>query len=292
MPNTSLGDSAGTPVANAVTVVQPGQTVNVPVTATVGHPGWYRISLAQGPSSGQTLTTLPDPKAQTGTNCTPAIVSNPVWSTTQPILADGLPTGSTATTMQTGSQTFQVKIPSTASCSTAQPCSLQVVMIMTDHPANDCYYHHCADVVVSSGSAGSSGSGGAAATGGAGGRGSGGNGAGGAASGGRPGQAGSTGTASGGSPGQGGSTGTASGGSPGTGGVTETGGTGATASGGANGSGGATASGGANGSGGPAPPPPGSSGGCTCAVAEHPQASWAFGAAGLLALVIARRRRR
>src|SRR5690348_11647937 len=39
MPNTSLGDSAGTPVANAVTVVQPGQTVNVPVTATVGHPG-------------------------------------------------------------------------------------------------------------------------------------------------------------------------------------------------------------------------------------------------------------
>ena len=47
-PNTALGDSQGTPVANAVTVVQPGQTVNVPVTVTVAHPGWFRIALAQG----------------------------------------------------------------------------------------------------------------------------------------------------------------------------------------------------------------------------------------------------
>ncbi len=314
VPNTSLGDSQGTPVANAVTVVQPGQTVTVPVTITVAHPGWFRISLAQGPSSSQTLTALPDPKAQTGTNCTPAIMSNPVWSTTQPILADGLPAGSTASTQQSGAKTFTVTIPSSASCSTAQPCSLQVVMVMTDHPADDCYYHHCADVVVSSGgsSGGSSGSGGAPATGGAGGRGSAGSGAGGSgnasgspgqggstgtASGGSPGQGGSTGTASGGSPGQGGSTGTASGGSPGTGG-TETGGTGVTATGGASDSGGSTGAGGTNGTGqsggtsGAGGSGGTSSGSSGCAVAEHSQPSWAFAAAGALALVIARRRRR
>ncbi|HEY4394046.1 MAG TPA: SCE4755 family polysaccharide monooxygenase-like protein [Polyangia bacterium] len=294
-PNTSLGDSQGTPVANAVTVVQPGQTVTVPVTITIAHPGWFRISLAQGASSTQTLTALPDPKAQTGTNCTPTIMTNPVWSTTQPILADGLPAGSTASTQQSGSKTFTVTIPSTASCSTAQPCSLQIVMVMTDHPADDCYYHHCADVVVSSGGSGggSSGSGGAAATGGAGGRGSGGSGAGGIGAGGSGnaagslGQGGSTGTASGGSPGQGGSTGTASGGSPGTGGGTETGGSGASATGGS----GTVILTGAGASGGTS-----QSGSSGCTVSGHAQASsqafWAFGAAGLLALVIARRRRR
>jgi MYXO-CTERM domain-containing protein len=309
-PNTSLGDSAGTPT-NAITVVQPGQKVTIPVTATVPHPGWYRIALAQGASSTQTLTTIPDPKAQTGTNCTPAIMSNPVWSTTQPILADGLPAGSTASTQQSGSQKFQVTIPSNASCSMAQPCSLQVIMVMTDHPKTDCYYHHCADVAVSSGggssgSGGSSGAGGASGTGGAGGRGQGGSigsgaggtstasggstGSGGSASGGSTGSGGSAsggstgsgGSASGGSTGSGGS---ASGGSPGSGG-NGSGGNGASASGGASQSGGTTGAGGDV-----APPPPGSSG-CTCAVAESPHTAWAFGAAGLLALVIARRRRR
>ena len=104
VPNTALGDSAGTPVANAVTVVQAGQKVTIPVTITIAHPGWFRISLFEGPSSGQTLTTLPDPKAQAGTNCTPAIMANPVWSPTQPVLADGLPAGSTASTNQSGDQ--------------------------------------------------------------------------------------------------------------------------------------------------------------------------------------------
>jgi hypothetical protein len=50
--------------------------VTVPVTITIGHPGWFRISLFEGPSSGQTLTTLPDPQAQAQTNCTPAIMTS------------------------------------------------------------------------------------------------------------------------------------------------------------------------------------------------------------------------
>jgi len=266
VPNTALGDSPGSPVPNAVTVVQPGQKVTVPVTITIGHPGWFRISLFEGPSSSQTLTTLPDPKAQAGTNCTPVIMTNLVWSPTQPVLVDGLPAGSTASTQQTGTKTFQVTIPSNASCSTAQPCTLQIVMVMTDHPANDCYYHHCADVVVASGATDGgnpSGAGGSVATGGAGGS---------VATGGA---GGSVATGGAGGRGTGGSSASAgTGGASGTAG--QPGGT-------TTGSGGSAAAGGSGASG---------SSGCSCIIAGRDQAFWAFGAAGALALVIARRRRR
>jgi hypothetical protein len=146
VPNIPLGDTAGTPT-NTVTVMNAGATTTVSLDVTIAHPGWFRIALVEGASSTQTLATLPDPQAQKGTNCTPAIMSNPVWSSTQPILADGLPAGSTATTeQQNGTHTFQVTIPSTAVCTSTSPCTLQVIMVMTDHPADDCYYHHCADI--------------------------------------------------------------------------------------------------------------------------------------------------
>jgi hypothetical protein len=298
VPNTALGDSPGTPVANAVTVVQAGQKVTIPITITIAHPGWFRIALYQGPSSGQTLTTLPDPKAQAGTNCTPAIMANPVWSPTQPILADGLPAGSTASTNQTGTKTFQVTIPSSASCSMAQPCTLQAIMVMTDHPVGDCYYHHCADVAVAS-----------AATGGTTGTGGSKTGTGGATStGGLTGTGGVTGT--GGSIGTGGAE---TGGNRGTGGGAETGGSGVSATGGAGGSsvsggtGGVSSTGGqpggtttgAGGSTGAGDTPSSTSSGCSCLIAGQSRsfsafgvAGWAFGIAGALALVIARRRRR
>ena len=147
--DTALGDPQGTPT-NMVTVEKSG-TVTVSVTVTIAHPGWFRVSLAEGPSSSQTLTTLPDPVAVNGTNCTPALMRNLTWSPTQPIIADGLglPAGSTSTTtMQTGTQTFQVDIPPAATCTSARPCTLQVIMMMTDHPVTDCYYHHCADIAL------------------------------------------------------------------------------------------------------------------------------------------------
>ncbi len=250
-PNTGLGDSPGTPVANAVTVIQPGQKLTVPVTITIAHPGWFRISLAEGPSSGQTLAALPDPQAQSGTNCTPAIMSNPVWSPTQPILADGLPAGSTASTQQTGTKSFQVTIPSTAACSAARPCSLQVVMIMTDHPVGDCYYHHCADVAFASGVT----DGGAVATGGSG-----------------PGTGGGTGGGAG-----AGTGGTTTSTPPGTGGRSgaagQPGGTPV-------GSGGSTPGGSGS-----------VSGGCSCVVKGHEPTSWAWVVIGAAALLAVRRRR-
>jgi hypothetical protein len=215
VPNIGLGDMPGTPT-HAVTVVQSGRMVTVPVTVIVDEPGWFRIALVEGPSSTQTLTTLPDPVAQTGlpSKCTPTIMANPVWSPTQPILADGLPAGSSATTEQMGTQTFQVMIPPTASCTIAKPCTLQVIMLQTDHPAGDCYCHHCADVAMGAGTTDggnpSSGSGGSSATGGAGGAH-------------ETGGAGGSGN-SGGVTGTGGGPGTGGSGAGGTGAVAETGG--------------------------------------------------------------------
>jgi len=314
VPNTALGDSVGTPT-KVVTALQSGQTVPVSVAVTVGHPGWFRIALVEGASSTQTLSTLADPQAQMGTNCTPAIMKNPVWSPTQPILADGLPDGSTATTQQTGNQTFQVTIPKSATCTSAKPCTLQVIMVMTDHPASDCYYHHCADI--STGSDADAGSDSASAAdaavakdashgvpdaSGAGGS---------ANSGGGSGQGGGTETGgvmgSGGSASAGGDTGgggrsaggvTGSGGSADSGGNTGKGGSagagGASGKGGEAGMGGSAGAGGANGSGGSAGA--GDSGklasGCTCGIASRGGGSWGTSAALLGALWALRGRRR
>jgi hypothetical protein len=315
VPNTALGDSPGTPT-HAITVVQSGQPVTIPITVTIAHPGWFRIALVEGSSSSQTLATLADPVAQTGTppicppvpnvtptpkinpGCWPTIMANPVWSPTQPILADGLPAGSTACTEQSGTKTFQVMIPPTASCTSAKPCTLQAIMVMTDHPTGDCYYHHCADISIASattGGGGSTGAGGSVASGGSGGAqqvsGAGGS----IMTGGGTGVAGAPGTV-----------GTGVGGSMATGGTgagVNTGAAGSIVSGGSAGTSGAagqpggagTGSGGsaATGSGASTEPTSTSgSSGCSYVLAGRGGASWAVSAAGLLALVIARRRRR
>jgi MYXO-CTERM domain-containing protein len=298
MPNTALGDSPGT-ATKMMTVFQAGQTIPISVTATVAHPGWWRVALVEGASSKQTLTTLPDPMAQAGTNCTPAIMANPVWSPTQPIVADGLPAGSVATTQQKGTQTLQVKLPDNANCSNASPCTLQVIMVMTDHPKTDCYYHHCADIVL-----GSSADGGTTPT----------SDAGAASDGGRDaaGTGGSAVAGTGGAQGTGGGPGSGTGGLPGAGGVLAgTGGLSGT--GGLVGSGGTTGSGGtfaSSGGAGPSfpstggAPGSGSGGAATtnqsgsgsgggCRVASGGESSSAgVGAAGLAALALMLRRRR
>jgi hypothetical protein len=294
------GETAGKPT-NVVTDVKAGQMVSISVNGTVGHPGWYRVSLVEGPSSSQTAQTLPDPTPMSGTNCTPPIVSNPVWSTTQPVIGDGLPPGSTAKTQQSGAQTLSVMIPKDANCTTAKPCTLQVIMAMTDHPVNSCYYHHCADITTSGGTtSGSGGGAGGSGAGAAGGRGTGGSsgasGSGGAsASGGANGSGGFSGpagtggsSASGGAPGSGGSS--SSGGASATGGALASGG--ATSSGGKSGSGGISGSGGSNtssGSGGSQSPGADSSS-SGCEIATRRQAPLAP-LVGLLLVAIASRRR-
>jgi hypothetical protein len=282
--------ASGTAASGVVTKVQPGQTIPVQVMATIAHPGWYRISLKQGAASTQNATAFPDPPtlggAGTAQQCTPAFIDNPVWSPTQPVLADklGLPAGSTSTTTtQSGTKTFNVTVPSNATCTSAAPCTLQVLMFMTDHTSGSCNYHHCADIAVDSGS-GSGGAGGAvAATGGTSGGGTGGAGAGGVsgAAGGHPGAGGATGAA--GSPGAGGAIGAA--GSSGSGGATASaaGGSGNPGTGGAvsgaGGSGAGTGTGSNDNNGG-------------CAVAGRATSATAVGVGFVLAMAVLLRRRR
>jgi len=316
MANAGLGDSMGTPT-HIVTGLMAGETVKITVTATVPHPGWYRIALMEGAAASQSLTTIPDPMAMSGTNCTPAIMTNPVWSKTQPVIADGLPAGSTAKTMQSGTKVLTATIPQNASCTTAAPCTIQVIMVMTDHPANDCYYHHCADITTAGGGNGDGGTMDASTGMPDGGMSMGGGSAmGGAAAGGAKGSGGMVGTggaaASGGMSGTGGASATGGANASASGGSTATGGTssssgGVTASGGKSGSGGSSASGGSSSSSGGSAPgsggttmaasggssgtgASGSSGGCS-AIPDGGGGPLLAGGASLLALLLARARR-
>src|SRR5262245_36233887 len=110
-----LADPATGTFTNVVTSTPAGQMLTVKVTATIPHPGWFRIALANGASLNQTVTSLPDPP---GTTCNPSVMTDPVWSPTQPVIADNLPTGS---------QSFQVMLPSNITCTVSAPCTLQAV---------------------------------------------------------------------------------------------------------------------------------------------------------------------
>ncbi len=141
---------------NVVNVYQSGQPVTVTVTSTVAHPGWWRISLREGASFDSRprrifLTRRSWGRPNNG-SCTPPFIDNPVWSPTQPVIADklGLPAGSTAAgmaTIQSGTQNYQVIIP--ASCSLQHGESLHAAGPDDHdrpHVPGQCNYHHCADM--------------------------------------------------------------------------------------------------------------------------------------------------
>src|SRR5882724_3860631 len=68
--------SGGTAATGTVNLFQSGQPTSVTVTSTVAHPGWWRISLREGSSSSQLISSFPDPMplgaAGTAQQCTPA----------------------------------------------------------------------------------------------------------------------------------------------------------------------------------------------------------------------------
>ena len=114
-----------TTATGVVNVYQSGQPVTITVRSTIAHPGWWRISLREGAASTQTATSFPDPPEMGAPNsalqCTPAFIDNPVWSATQPVIADklGIPANNptSTTTVQSGTQNYQVMIPAAAHCS-------------------------------------------------------------------------------------------------------------------------------------------------------------------------------
>jgi hypothetical protein len=150
------GPSGPTGVVNMLTANADGTTtVSIQIHEVVAHPGWYRVSIAPGRASTQTSTTLPNPDVPT--SCTIPITSTP----SLPLVADGV---LQHTNPFPGPQTTRVTIPAGVTCTADNPCTLQVIEMMTDHqPANNCFYHHCADVAIS-GSVGGGSSSGAASS--------------------------------------------------------------------------------------------------------------------------------
>jgi len=124
---------AGT-ATNAVTAVQSGTMLTISITETIGHPGHYRVALAQD------MAGLPAAPTVTDTNCNGLVPSS---NPTLPVLGDGLFRHTTQTSNVT--QTFQVPIPAGMTCNN---CVLQVLEYMANH-SQPCFYYHCATVNIS-----------------------------------------------------------------------------------------------------------------------------------------------
>jgi MYXO-CTERM domain-containing protein len=126
----------GTPVAtNAVTEYRAGETVTIQIDERVPHPGHYFVSLAADQAS---LPKDPTVTAVPGDACgSLPIVASPAM----PLLADGLLVHTSAFTAP---QTTHVTLPAGMLC---DHCVLQVVEYMSNHGA-PCFYHHCANIKI------------------------------------------------------------------------------------------------------------------------------------------------
>jgi uncharacterized protein (TIGR03382 family) len=124
---------------NAVTTVQTGSMLAIKINETIGHPGHFRVAIAQ------TMAGLPaDPPvtAANGDPCDSTTIMNPA---VMPVLGDGL-LPHTATLA--GEQTMNVQLPAGFTCTN---CVLQVIQYMGNHGLNNpggCFYHHCATVTI------------------------------------------------------------------------------------------------------------------------------------------------
>lgn len=124
---------AGT-ATNAVTAVQSGTMLTISITETIGHPGHYRVALAQD------MAGLPAAPTVADASCNGLVPSS---NPTLPILGDGLFRHTTQVSNVT--QTFQVPIPAGMTCTN---CVLQVLEYMANH-GQPCFYYHCATVNIS-----------------------------------------------------------------------------------------------------------------------------------------------
>jgi Lytic polysaccharide mono-oxygenase, cellulose-degrading len=136
------GDDAGGSPTGKVTAAVEGDTITITIDETIYHPGHYRIALAVKDRSE--LPAEPKVTAIPNYACGTAVIQNPPVF---PVLADGVLAHTAAFP---GPQTIQVKLPAGVTC---DHCTLQVIEFMSNHGLNvpgGCYYHHCADLAISS----------------------------------------------------------------------------------------------------------------------------------------------
>ena len=147
LANGTLSGPSG--VINAFTPNADGTTtVSITINEVVPHAGWYRVSLVPGPASTQTTRTLPDPPTPAN-SCAATIAATPAL----PIVADNQLNHQG---VFSAPQTFSVTLPAGIDCTMTSPCTLQVVEVMNDggHFPPGCFYHHCADVALTTGEGG------------------------------------------------------------------------------------------------------------------------------------------
>jgi hypothetical protein len=136
-------DGTGTP-SGMVTTYQVGQTITVTVDEKIFHPGHYRISLGKGGPGDLPAEPIVTPGANTPCGTAP-IEATPTF----PVLADGVFEHQAPFS---GPQSITITLPPDVTC---DHCTLQVLEFMSNHPLNNpggCYYHHCADISISSAS--------------------------------------------------------------------------------------------------------------------------------------------
>ncbi len=137
------GDEGGGTPTNKVTAFQKGDTITITIDENIFHPGHYRVALAQKADRSD-LPPEPTVTPGGGTPCGSVPIQDPPIF---PVLADGL---LVHTQPFSGPQTVMVKLPPNVTC---DHCTLQVIEFMSNHGLNmpgGCFYHHCADIRVSS----------------------------------------------------------------------------------------------------------------------------------------------
>jgi hypothetical protein len=167
-PTVPAVDDAGAPI---VTAFQEGGKITVTITEVVFHPGHYRIALstnwadagdtdqagfpddpvvtAGGTNSGTMVCPLSDDSVCGSVPIvqgTPVAVPGVGW-----ILADDV---FEHCDELTSPQTISLDLPPGVTCN---ECVLQVLEFMSDHGPNvpgGCFYHHCANISISTGSSG------------------------------------------------------------------------------------------------------------------------------------------
>ncbi len=127
---------------DAVTTLIQGGMLTLTIDERIFHPGHYRIAIAPD------MASLPaDPPVTVGSTACGSTVIDP--APTLPVLADGV---FVHTARLTGPQTIEIPLPADFTC---DHCVVQVIEFMSSHPLNDpggCFYHHCADVTITSAS--------------------------------------------------------------------------------------------------------------------------------------------
>jgi hypothetical protein len=154
------GTAAEDNESGIVTTFTAGETIDVEWQETVGHPGFFRIAVAEDRDD------LVDPPVVTsnGDGVSGQSISATVEEPDLPVLESGLFPRETVSGAQAAPFRTTVTLPDTA----CESCTLQVIQFMSQHGPGY-FYHHCANIrIVAAGDDGAAGAAGSSSTGAAG----------------------------------------------------------------------------------------------------------------------------